>query len=120
VGAGLRRPGRHDHERYRAPTAWRADDQRQCQGSRTHPLLDTETVEAATLALTGGERDLESQAAALVELSGMEPREIQRLALAADVSRAVRLALAKKGHALRDGSLPARASTARPASFLAT
>lgn len=71
-----------------------------------HLLLDVETVEAATLALTGGEQVLDSLAAATVQLAGMEPREIQALALSSDVSAAERQALAKKGWALKDGSYP--------------
>lgn len=71
-----------------------------------HPLLDVDTVEAATLTLTGGERDLDSLVAATIELAHSGPREIQRLALAADVSQEERRDLARKGHALRDGSYP--------------
>ena len=82
-----------------------------------HPLLDVETVEAAELALTAGERDPDSRAAALAELAYMEPREIQRLALAADVSPAERRELAKRGWALKDGSYPIKHAGRGPGSL---
>lgn len=75
-----------------------------------HPLLGVETVEAAALVLTAGERDPESQGEAVVYLAMLpeetRPREIQRLALAADLTREERRAAARKGHALKDGSYP--------------
>ena len=74
-----------------------------------HPLLDVETVRDAVLALSGGERDVDSlvrATAELVRLSGYDPREIQRLALAADVSAEERRELARRGHALPSGKYP--------------
>jgi hypothetical protein len=53
--------------------------------------------------LAGGERDLDSLAAGIVELARSDPGEVQ---LAATISAEDRRALADRGHALEDGSYP--------------
>lgn len=73
-----------------------------------NPLLDVGDIEALELSYSGGERDAQSRAAALVELAQMTPSELSGavVGLAADISQADRLAAAKRGHALKDGSYP--------------
>jgi len=71
--------------------------------------LDPGDLDTAILALTGGERDDESTAAAILALGEMRPGEVQGLVLslaAGDVSAAERRELAKRGMALEDGSYP--------------
>ncbi len=71
--------------------------------------LDSGDLDTAILALTGGERDDESTAAAILALGEMRPGEVQGLVLslaAGDVSAAERRELAKRGMALEDGSYP--------------
>jgi hypothetical protein len=83
--------------------------------ARSKPLLSLDDLDAAVMALTGGERDPQSQADAIVALAGMPGHEIMRLTLpcrccsvglAAGESMTERHALAGKGHALKDGSYP--------------
>jgi hypothetical protein len=53
---------------------------------RQNPLVTRDMVEQATLALTAGERDHESLIEATAQLAQMEPRDIQRLALASETA----------------------------------
>jgi hypothetical protein len=75
-----------------------------------HPKLDRSDIEAALLTLSAGERDLESLAAAALELAAYDTAGVAGLTLAAfghgDVSEADRRAAAARGHALADGSYP--------------
>jgi hypothetical protein len=109
--AGLTDYDRDEHARL---TTWAdpeavLEEQRRALAAR-NPLLDPGDIEAAVIGLSGGERDSESQAAAVLELAQMTASELHEavVALAAPKgeSAAERRELAARGHALKDGSYP--------------